>query len=118
MKSSYDELPSFVTKDGSLVRELMHPESHGNSAQSLAEAIVAVGEETALHRHLVSEELYHIARGSGEMKLGEEVFTVGPGDTVCILPGMPHAIRNAGNCELRILCSSSPPYSHEDTELL
>ena len=118
MRNRYAEMPSFVTKDGSLVRELMHPKSHGNSAQSLAEAIVAVGMETGLHRHVRSEELYHVTSGSGEMTLGEAVFGVLPGDTVCIPPGTPHSIRNTGNSELKILCSSSPPYSHEDTELL
>ncbi len=118
MRNRYEDLPAFVTKDGSLVRELMHPQSHLNEAQSLAEAIVGIGMSTALHRHLSSEELYHVASGSGEMMLGDEVFEVSAGDTICILPGIPHSIRNTGEVELRILCASSPPYSHEDTELL
>lgn len=118
MKTRYGEVPAFVTKDGSLIRELMHPGSHGNRRQSLAEAVVAVGMETELHLHWTSEELYHVTHGEGEMTLGEAVFGVSAGDTVCILPGTPHRIRNAGEVELKILCASSPPYSHEDTELL
>ena len=57
MKTEYEKIQPFTTKDGSLVRELMHPRVHGNSQQSLAEAIVPVGTETIIHRHLVSEEI-------------------------------------------------------------
>ena len=37
---------SYTTKDGSLIRELMHPATHGNARQSPAEAIVNPGIET------------------------------------------------------------------------
>ena len=41
-----------MTKDGSEIRELMHPAVHGNRKQSLAEATVAAGTaRRALHRH-------------------------------------------------------------------
>jgi len=45
-KSRYVSVESFVTKDGSIIRELMHPSVHGNANQSLAEAIVPVGQGT------------------------------------------------------------------------
>ena len=116
--SHYPQLEAYQTKDGSLIRELMHPEQHGNHAQSLAEAIVLPGAETALHKHQNTEELYHISRGQGLMTLGDEQFAVQPGDTVCILPGTAHKIKNTGVDELRIFCCCSPAYSHEDTILI
>ncbi|MCX7157072.1 MAG: cupin domain-containing protein [Rhodocyclales bacterium] len=118
MKTRYAETPTYVTKDGSEIRELMHPSLHGNRLQSLAEATVAPGARTQLHRHAVTEELYHVTAGSGIMTLGDACFTVGAGDTVLIPPGTPHRIEAAGPEPLRILCCCSPPYSHEDTELL
>jgi mannose-6-phosphate isomerase-like protein (cupin superfamily) len=118
MKTAYGQITPYRTKDGSTIRELMHPSTHDNHAQSLAEAIVAPGATTHLHRHRQSEELYHITAGRGRMTLGEESFDVGPGDTLCIPPGTPHCIENTGNEPLRILCSCAPPYSHDDTELL
>ncbi|WP_018863177.1 MULTISPECIES: cupin domain-containing protein [Thioalkalivibrio] len=118
MHTRYADIPAYDTKDGSEIRELMHPDSHGNAAQSLAEAIVEPGATTHLHRHAKTEELYHITRGRGEMRLGAETFEVTVGDTVCIHPGTPHNIRNTGEEPLHILCSCSPPYSHDDTELL
>ena len=118
MRTKYEEIQPFTTKDGSLVRELMHPKVHGNSKQSLAEAIIPVGSETLMHKHLVSEEIYHITEGIGEMTLGQAQFTIRRGDTVCILPGMAHSVKNTGTIPLRILCCCSPAYSHEDTELV
>lgn len=118
MLSHYRAQPPFETKDGSQIRELMHPQLHGNHAQSLAEARVAPGQTTALHRHIASEELYHVTAGEGEMTLGERQFAILPGDTVAIAPGTPHCVRNIGDETLVILCCCSPPYAHADTELV
>lgn len=118
MRSRYAEVQAFVTKDGSVIRELMHPTVHGNANQSFAEAIVAVGQSTQLHRHRHSEEIYHITAGKGRMTLGADSFDVSVGDTVVIPPGTPHCIRNSGPAELKILCACAPAYSHADTELL
>ena len=117
-RTRYSEVEPFVTRDGSLIRELMHPRLHAGRRQSLAEAQVPPGGRTVLHRHRQSEELYYFLSGRGWMTLGAERFAVGPGDTVCIEPGMPHCLENAGDEALCLLCCCSPPYSHDDTELL
>ena len=118
VKTKYHHVPPYVTKDGSEIRELIHPGVHGNRNQSFAEAIVAAGCATHLHRHGKTEEIYHIAAGEGSMRLGEAVFAVGEGDTICIPPGTAHCIENTGSAPLKILCMCSPAYAHEDTELL
>lgn len=111
-------IETYTTKDGSEIRELMHPKAHGNAAQSLAEATIHPGAATLLHRHHRSEELYHVLSGSGHMTLGDTQLSITEGDTVCIPPGTPHAVENGGTSPLRILCCCSPPYSHDDTELM
>ena len=116
--NKYEEIDTYQTKDGSWIRELMHPAQHGNHNQSLAEAIVPVNTETQLHRHLNSEELYHITEGVGLMVLGQHQFHVQTGDTVQIPPGTPHKIKNTGIDSLKILCCCSPAYTHDDTELM
>lgn len=118
INSRYRDVQAYETKDRSLIRELMHPSEHGNANQSLAEATVAPGRETLMHRHARSEELYHITEGVGLMTLGGEQFEVAIGDTVCISPGTAHCIRNTGAGPLKILCCCSPPYAHDDTEML
>ena len=123
MKIKYDDVNEFVTKDGSIIRELMHPDMKinvdiGIRNQSLAEATVPVDTSTVLHKHSFTEELYHITSGKGLMTLGKETFTVTVGDTICISPGTAHCIKNTGSSDLKIMCCCSPAYSHEDTELL
>ena len=118
MHTRYAEIEPYRTLDGSEVRELMHPVHHGARNQSLAEAIVPPGAATRLHRHHVSEEIYHLTDGRGRMTLGKARFMVESGDTVLIPPGIPHRIENIGGVPLRIFCCCSPAYRHEDTELL
>jgi mannose-6-phosphate isomerase-like protein (cupin superfamily) len=117
-RSAHADVAPYLTKDGSEIRELMHPGVHGNAAQSLAEATVPPGAGTRLHRHRVTEEIYHFTQGEGMMTLGAERFAVRAGDTVCIPPGVPHCVENTTTIALKILCACSPAYSHEDTELV
>lgn len=116
--SSIRNVAAYVTKDGSEIRELMHPAVHGNRLQSLAEATVYPGQVTALHSHDVTEEIYHFTRGSGRMRLGTEVFPVTAGDTVAIAPGTAHSVENTGSGPMTILCCCAPAYAHDDTKLL
>jgi mannose-6-phosphate isomerase-like protein (cupin superfamily) len=118
MKTEYKNIPSYTTKDGSIIRELCHPYHCGNKNQSLAEAIVPPGFETLLHKHNRSEEIYHITEGEGLMTVEDKQFEVKVGDTVCILPGEAHHIKNFSDIPLKILCCCSPPYSHDDTEII
>jgi len=114
-KTEYEKIEPYTTKDGSIIRELMHPAVHGSSNQSLAEATVPAGGKTLLHKHRLTEEIYHITEGSGIMTLGPEEFKVRKGDSVCIAPGTPHRVRNTGKEPLKILCCCAPVYSHADT---
>ena len=116
--TSYAQIEPYATKDGSTIRELMHPSGQGNRLQSLAEATIEPGQATALHRHRRSEELYHVTAGEGVMTLGDQRLEVTAGDTICIPPGTTHCICNTGKVPLKILCCCAPPYSHEDTELI
>lgn len=114
----YAEAADFVTKDGSVIRELLHPQLHPVRSMSFAEAIVEPGETTRLHAHRASEEIYHITQGSGLMRLGDQRFAVAPGDSVVIAPGTSHCITATGTARLHLLCACHPPYSHDDTDLL
>ncbi len=118
MRTRYESVQPYMTKDGSQIRELMHPSRDGNRAQSFAEAIVEPGAETHLHLHRRTEEIYHITQGAGLMRRGDERFEVAAGDTIAIAPGTPHCIRNTGAIQLKILCACAPAYAHDDTELL
>lgn len=118
MRQPYATVPAYITKDGSTIRELMHPATHRNAQQSLAEATVPAGTRTLMHRHVRSEEIYHVTSGRGRMTLGTEQFDIVTGDTVFIAPGVAHCVEASGSEAVTILCCCAPPYAHDDTELI
>ncbi len=115
LKPNLHELDSFVTKDGSSIRELAGPAWTPVRNQSLAEATVPPGGETAEHYHPQTEELYYFTAGSGRMRLGDEEADVRAGDCVVIPPGTVHKLWNQGSQPLALLCCCAPAYSDDDT---
>jgi mannose-6-phosphate isomerase-like protein (cupin superfamily) len=108
---------SFVTADGSSIREVAGRVSQPTRNQSLAEATVPPGGETAEHFHVEAEEVYLFTRGRGRMRLGDEEFDIADGDCVVIGPGRRHKLWNPGGEPLVLLCACAPAYRHEDTVL-
>jgi mannose-6-phosphate isomerase-like protein (cupin superfamily) len=106
---------AFVTKDGSLIRELCGLPTGGTSRHSVAEATLAPGQATERHYHRESEEVYFLLEGEGELELGAERGPVRAGDAIPIPPGTWHTLVNTGAGPLRLLCTCAPPYSHADT---
>jgi len=110
-----NEVPAFITKDGSEIRELL---AHRNSAirhQSLAEARLPVGGSTQEHFHPRAEEIYCITHGTGRIRIEGEIREVKPGDAIAIPPGQKHKLWNTGAEPLRLLCCCAPAYEHDDT---
>ena len=110
-----DEVPAFITKDGSEIRELL---AHRNSAirnQSLAEARVPAGGSTLEHYHPKTEEIYYITAGAGRVRIENETRDVKSGDAIAIPPGRKHKLWNTGTGPLRLLCCCAPAYEHADT---
>ena len=110
-----NEVPAFITKDGSEIRELL---AHRNSAirnQSLAEARLPVGGSTQEHYHPKAEEIYFITSGVGRMRIEREERAVGVGDSIAIPPGQRHKLWNIGQSPLTLLCCCAPAYEHDDT---
>ena len=113
--SNLNELEQFTTLDGSGIREIAGPSWTAADNQSLAEATVPAGGQTAEHFHKQTEEIYYFTAGSGRMKLGHEVADVRAGDCVVIPPGTPHKLWAADHRPLVLLCCCAPAYSDADT---
>ena len=114
-KANLDELESFITADGSSIRELAGPAWTAARHQSLAEATLQPGGETAEHYHPRAEELYYVVEGAGRMRLGDDEADIRTGDCVVIAPGTSHKLWNPGPEALVLLCCCAPAYSHDDT---
>ena len=110
-----DRVTPFVTKDTSVIREILSPRNSGLEHQSLAEATLAPGAGTEAHIHPRAEEIYYVLAGRGVMAVGPEVRELEPGDAVALPPGAAHQIRNTGETDLVFLCCCSPAYEHDDT---
>jgi len=112
-----EQRESFITADGSAIRELAGVPSGNAANQSLAEATVPPGGETAEHYHRISEEIYLFVSGMGTMRLDDQEAPVRAGDCVVIPPGAVHKLHNPGTEPLVLLCCCAPAYSHDDTVL-
>jgi mannose-6-phosphate isomerase-like protein (cupin superfamily) len=110
-----DDLPPFITKDGSEIRELLAYRNSGIRNQSLAEARLPVGSSTQEHYHARTEEIYFILMGEGRMRIETDWADVKAGDAISIPPGKKHKLWNTGQQVLRLLCCCSPSYEHSDT---
>ena len=112
-----DRVPAFITKDGSEIRELLAYRNSSIRNQSLAEARLPPGRSTVAHRHAVTEEIYYVLEGHGDMRLEGEIQQVGPGDAIAIPPVTLHQMTNTGTTVLKFLCCCAPAYEHADTVL-
>jgi mannose-6-phosphate isomerase-like protein (cupin superfamily) len=110
-----EETGSFITKDGSEIRELLAYRNSIIRNQSLAEARVPVGGSTQEHYHVRTEEIYYITHGSGRIRIEGETRDVRAGDAIAIPPGQKHKLWNTSGEVLRLLCCCAPAYEHSDT---
>lgn len=113
--SARDDREPFITRDGSTIRELAGPAWSKVERQSLAEATLDPGGETAEHFHPGTEEIYYFVGGAGRMRLADDEQSVARGDCVVIPPGTPHKLWNTGDEPLVLLCCCVPAYSDDDT---
>ena len=114
IQNLYRQTP-FTTKDTSTIRSILDRTNAPVANQSLAEASLPKGAATERHYHKLSEEIYFVLEGCGEMTVGDETRSIGPGDAVLIPPGAWHTLQ--ATTDIRFLCCCAPPYSHDDTYL-
>lgn len=103
--------------EGCFINELSN--SDADTAVSIAQARVAVGNTTRWHRLHDTTERYVILSGSGRVDVGDQVQAVQPGDVVIIPPLCRQRITNTGNGDLVFLAICSPrfrPECYEDLE--
>jgi mannose-6-phosphate isomerase-like protein (cupin superfamily) len=104
----------FVAGDGTLLRELLHPEKQPIALRySLAHAIVPAGRSSLPHS-LKTSEVYYILSGQGEMHIDGESQVVEAGDAIYIPPHAKQFIRNDGMEPLVFICMVDPAWRKED----
>lgn len=67
-----------------------------------------------LHEHHIMQEAYIITRGSGQLIVGESIFSVQTGDTVWIPTHTHHKLVNTSVGSLEHLVLAAPPFDPKD----
>lgn len=68
------------------------------------------------HRHRDAEEVYVVLRGSGRMKVGGQIFDVGPLDAIRVAPTTPRAFEAGPDGLEYIACGAHHPGDGEPVE--
>lgn len=111
-----DKREEFLTPERVYIREWINDDAV--PGMSLADARVAPGVTTELHRLDVAE-WYSIRQGEGLMEVGDDPpFRVSAGDTVVIPAGTPQRITNAGSGDLLLQCVCIPRFTPQSYEPL
>lgn len=63
------------------------------------------------HTHCERDKLYAVLEGHGELTIGDETTTVGPGDVALAEAGVVHSLANPGPERLVVLVVMGPPPS-------
>ena len=86
------------------------PVTHGGHPFDLELGRVPPGARICpFHSHSAQWEFYWFLAGTGEFRLGDEIFPIEPGDLVLAKPGVPHTFRNTGEVDLDYFLVADDP---------
>jgi len=109
------EVTPLRSKHGETVYELFGTAAGGTQSHSLAQIAIAPGKASLKHYHPTAEESYYILSGKARMDMDGTSTTLGPGDSVVILPDHIHQIANAGDNDLVLLAICVPAWTPDNS---
>jgi mannose-6-phosphate isomerase-like protein (cupin superfamily) len=82
--------------DSTVLRDsfILIPPEESAAGLTAGYTVIYPGCRTSGHAHGEYEEIYHITKGKGTMKIGDEEFAVKAGDTYLVPFGLFHATLN------------------------
>lgn len=105
----------FKAGDGAIVYEIFRPGNSKIKNMGIAGGFLRPNQKALLHFHKISEEIYYIVSGRGNIRVGDSKMKIREGDSVYIPIKKIHALENASKTKpLKILAISAPPYSEKD----
>lgn len=88
---------------------MINPRNVGSQKLLITVVDIEPGAQQRPHSHEVSEQMYYILEGEGEMMVGDEKRRVEPDTAILIPPRTNHSLRNTGKGKLRYLSATTPP---------
>ncbi|MEM9929407.1 MAG: cupin domain-containing protein [Bacteroidota bacterium] len=110
MKFTTQPDQEFYTSERCHIIEVINQPDHAEV--SIAQARVEPGVTTRWHTVEV-REIYYILEGEGRAEVGDEIFSVAPGDAISIPPLVRQRIKNTGENDLVFLCVCTPRFTPE-----
>lgn len=68
------------------------------------------------HFHSTHTECIYVLEGEGQMELGEEIFTVKPGDYIVVPKGKVHAV--TAKIPMKVLSIQTPQWKEDDRKFV
>ena len=103
----YQPKPKLYYFDVALGSILLSGEDTGG-AYCLLDMRVAPGKGVPRHTHTCEDEAIFVLSGELEVTVGDEIFTLRPGNTLMAPRNIPHQLRNSGNVPNHYLIMFSP----------
>ena len=81
----------------------------GVKGLGLGMTIFPPGSRSNSHSHDVTQEVWYVVSGEGEIVVGDETARLKPDMVVVAPPGLPHHLTNTGDEDLKVLWIFVPP---------
>lgn len=78
---------------------------------------LAPGQASTRHRHILTEELYVLLEGTGRIRVGEELLTLGPLDSLLVDPDTVRQPFNDTDADALWLVVGAPPEAANTLEM-
>ena len=75
---------------------------------SVIQERIPSGAGEVAHYHQRARQLFFVLTGELQIRLGEQLFRLSPGDSLEVPPGAQHRVRNASEAEATFLVVSAP----------
>ncbi len=76
--------------------------------------IIFIKHQVPLHKHEKHTESLYVLEGTGQLQLGEETLTIGPGDHIKIPEGTPHSVKVSSSVPLKVISIQAPEFFGKD----
>src|SRR5690242_9394259 len=103
-KLSCNTVPLEPTRHGALKRVIVRHEDMQSPLMFMNEVYAKPGEELQRHSHADMEEVFYFLEGTGVMEIGEETYSVAPGDRFIMPARVEHYLKNTGETAMRFIC--------------
>lgn len=112
------DIEGFASEHGEVVFEFFGTAAGHSKAHSLAHIVIPPGKASRKHYHPVAEESYYILSGTATLVVDDDTATLGPGDSVVLLPNQVHQISNSGDDDLTLLAVCIPAWTPDNSVYL